>query len=377
MIVGAGIGGLAAAVGLHRAGWEVLVLERAEALGEVGAGIALWSNALRALEWLGVGAGIRAHGTLQGEGGVRTPDGRWLTRTSGADLQGVLDVLDVRLLLVHRADLHRALSEALPDGVVRVGATVTGLHGDGVRYRVGDAERLAEGDVVVGADGLRSTVRARLYPGSVWTRFAGFTAWRGVTDRPFPLERQSQTWGEGAEFGLVRLLDGRVYWFCTGDDAEGTRFPDERGEVLRRFGGWHAPIADVVGATSEVLRHDVHVVRRPLPPFAAGPVALLGDAAHAVTPNLGQGGALALEDAVVLAHLLAGPDPVVEALRRYDAVRRPRAEAVSRASELAGRVIRVRNPVLAGLRAALLSATPPRVAMGRMARTAAWRPPPR
>lgn len=373
-VVGAGIGGLAAAIGLHRAGWDVRVLEKAPVLGEVGAGIALWSNALRALEGLGVAEEIRAHGTMQGEAGFRTHDGRWLSRSSGQELR---DELDVSLLMVHRAVLHRALFEALPAGVVEVGATVTGLRGDAVEYESDGRTRYAEGDVVVGADGIRSAVRAALYPGAVWTRYAGFTAWRGVTDQPYPLQRQSQTWGDGAEFGLARLLDGRVYWFATGDEPEGTRFPDERAEVLRRFGGWHAPIGDVVRATAPdaVLRHDIHVLPRPLPPFAAGRVALLGDAAHAVTPNLGQGGALALEDAVVLAHELAADSPVVDALHRYDAARRPRAEQVSRASEQAGRLVRVRNPLLVRLRTGLVSVMPPRLAMAGIARTVAWRPP--
>jgi 2-polyprenyl-6-methoxyphenol hydroxylase-like FAD-dependent oxidoreductase len=374
IVVGAGIGGLAAAIGLHRVGWAVRVLEKTPVLAEVGAGIALWSNALRALESLGVAAEIRAHGTLQGDGGVRTPDGRWLSRSSGPQLR---DELDVSLLMVHRATLHRALREALPAGVVEAGATVVGLRGDAVAYRSGGAKRIAEADVVIGADGIRSAVRAALYPGSVWTRYAGCTAWRGVTDHPYPLERQSQTWGDGAEFGLVQLLDGRVYWFATGDEAEGTRFPDERAEVLRRFGGWHRPIAEVVRATDPdaVLRHDIHVLPRPLPPFAVGRVALLGDAAHAVTPNLGQGGALALEDAVVLAHELAAPGSVADALHRYDAARRPRAEQVSRASEHAGRLIGLRNPLLVRLRAAVMAALPPRLTMAGIARTVAWRPP--
>lgn len=377
VIVGAGIGGLAAAIGLRKAGWQVRVLERAAVLGEVGAGISLWSNALRALAELGVGQAIRAHGTMQGEGGLRLPSGRWLSRSTGAALR---ERDEVSILLVHRAELHRELRDALPDDVLVPGATVTDVRQDDgpatVHYVLDGEEHELSADVVVGADGLHSRTRQAVWPSAPWARYAGFTAWRGVTDEPFELATQSETWGRGAEVGLTQLVDGRVYWFATGNEPEGTVYPDEHAEVLARFGGWHEPIAEVIRATSadSVLRHDIYQQPRPLPAFAEGRVALLGDAAHAMTPNLGQGACLALEDAVVLSAELAGTDDVAAALRRYDSTRRPRAQRLSALSDRMARLIQISNPAAVALRSAFLSVVPTRLGTSSLARIVDWTP---
>lgn len=380
IIVGAGIGGLAAAIGLRRQGWNVTVLEQTTRIRGTGAGISLWSNGLRALEILGVDETIRAHGTMQGQGGLQAPSGRWLSRTSGEQLR---DDVDVSVLLIHRAELHDALLAAVPDGVIVTGATVTGVEQSDsavtVSYRTEgeDEPRSVTASLVVGADGVRSRVRATVLPQAATPRYAGFTAWRGVTQDRYLLERQSETWGRGAVFGLTQLADGRVYWFATGNDPAGMRSDDERREVLRRFGSWHAPIGDVVAHTEPgaVLRHDIYSHPRPLAPFTTGRVAMLGDAAHAVTPNLGQGGCLALEDAVVLAAELADDQPLGSALARYDAARRPRAERISKLSEQMGRIAQAENRLASALRSALVAAAPTRLTAASLARTVAWQPP--
>jgi len=382
VVVGAGIGGLAAAVGLLRAGWQVTVLERARAAGEIGAGLSLFSNALSALGALGAGDAIRAHGTMTDGGGLRTPQGSWLFRAPGLQPGGPPP--PVSLLMVHRAVLHEQLLAALPAGVVRTGALVTRVTpGDEreqarVSYRDQGGEHEAGADVVVGADGVRSTVRGCLHAGAPAPAYAGFTAWRGVTAAAIPLPEGSQTWGRGQSVGLTRLADGRIYWFATAPVPEGTVFGDDRAEALRRFGGWHDPIAAVIAATDlpAVLRHDVYALPRPLEPFHRGRAVLLGDAAHAMTPHLGQGACLALEDAVVLAtELAATPAHVPAALARYDAARRPRAQKMSRLSDQAGRPIELTSPAAVAARNLLIRAVPRRVMIASLARTAKWNPP--
>ncbi|HWE91512.1 MAG TPA: FAD-dependent monooxygenase [Pseudonocardiaceae bacterium] len=375
IVVGAGIGGLAAAVGLRRAGWRVRVFERAATPGEVGAGISLWSNALAALAELRVGQAIRDAGTMQGSGGLRTPSGRWLSQASGAAIR---EHSDLSILLVHRAELHRQLRDALPADVITAGANVLAVNVDGtVQYTVDNERHETAADLVVGADGLRSVVRQSLWPATPQPRYAGFTAWRGVTEKPFALAAQSETWGSGSEVGLTQLIDGRVYWFATGNQPEGVRTGDEHAEALRRFGGWHEPIGDVIRATAPeaVLRHDIYQQPRPLSAFARGRVALLGDAAHAITPNLGQGACLALEDAVVLAAELTRTDDVPSALRRYDAVRRPRAQRLSTTSHRLARMIQTRSPVVVGLRSALAVVVPAKLGAAGLARRVAWTAP--
>lgn len=376
IIVGAGIGGLAAAVGLRAAGWDVTVFEQAPEIRATGAGISLWSNGLRALDLLGAGEPIRAHGAVKGDGGIRTSAGHWLSRSSGRRLQAENDL---SVLVLHRAELHECLLAAVSPDLVRTGATVVdvaqGKSSATVSYRTDhENEGVLTAALVVGADGIRSRVRGSALPEAGAPRYAGFTTWRGVTDEPYPLDQQSESWGRGAAFGLTQLPDERVYWFATANAPPGTHHTDERDEVLRRFGSWHAPVGDVVRSTpsESVLKHDIYSHPRPLSPFAVGRVALLGDAAHAVTPNLGQGACLALEDAVILAGELAKGEPVERALAGYDADRRPRAEQVSRLSERMSRLAQVDNPAVAAMRGVLIAMTPSKVAAISLARTVAW-----
>lgn len=383
MVVGAGIGGLATAVGLRRVGWDVTVYEQAASADPVGAGISLWSNALRALEWLGVGEAIRGRDAVRVGGGVRTPAGRWLSR-SLAD--AVLSDADTAMVMVHRADLHQALLSALPPGAVRFGHRLQrvneGLNRVTLQVTTHDGPVSDHAELLVAADGIRSVVRSQLWPAEFAPRYAGFTAWRGVTDQPFPLTGQSQTLGPGAEVGLVQLQDGRVYWYATGDDAEGTRAADEHAEVLRRFGGWHPPIRQVIEATSpeRVLRHDLYRLPRPYPSFVRDRIALLGDAAHAMLPTLGQGGCLALEDAVTLAAALAPADDGTDAdigaaLRAYDDARRPRDQRLAATSDQLARITQLRHPAALALRNLMVRLTPPKVAARSIGRATDWWPP--
>lgn len=314
-IVGGGIGGLAAAIALLRTGWDVRVYERASGFTEVGAGISLWPNALRALERLGLLPEVLDLGKVEVAGGAKDRQGRWLTRVTSAELERRFGY---PLVVVHRLDLLAALLGALPGEVLRPGVLVT---------------EPPEADLVVAADGLRSTVRARLWP-DVRLRYAGHTAWRMVTRRMPSLSQGAVVWGRGERFGFASLPGGRVYCFGTATVFEGGASPDgEHPEVLRRFSSWPEPIPTLLkGVPPEsVLRHDVYDLP-PLRSFVQGATALLGDAAHAMTPSLGQGACQALEDAVVLADCLAGVADVPAGLTRYDRLRRPRAQAVVRRS---------------------------------------------
>ena len=384
IVVGAGIGGLGGPRGLRRVGGGGGRCGEGGSAEPVGAGISLWSNALRALEWLGVGETIRSRGAVRLGGGVRTPSGRWLSR-SLAD--AVLSDEDVTMVMVHRADLHEALLAALPPEAVRFGHRLErvdeGPDAVTVHLATSAGQVTDRADLLVAADGIRSVVRAQLWPVQFAPRYSGVTAWRGVTDQPFPLAEQSQTFGPATEVGVIQLQDGRVYWYATGDDAEGTTAPDERAEVLRRIAGWHAPIRQVVEATSpeRVLRHDLYQLPRPYPSFVRDRIALLGDAAHAMLPTLGQGGCLALEDAVVLAAVLSltGDEPggvdLNAALLAYDQARRPRDQRLAAASDQIAKITQVRHPVALFLRDLMVRLTPPRIAARSVARATDWHPP--
>ncbi|MGY1714138.1 FAD-dependent monooxygenase [Geodermatophilus sp. SYSU D01106] len=372
-VIGAGIGGLAVAAGLQRAGADVTVLERAAAAAPVGSGLSLFGNGLTALDALGLGDAVREV-TVPGGGGLqagqRRPDGAWLSRTPAAAVD--------RLRVVHRADLHRVLEAALRPGTVRWGTAVAGTppSGDGVRLADGTVE---PADVVVAADGIRSRVRAG-WPGDPGLRYSGYTAWRAVTGRPVDLRGAAgETWGRGLRFGMAPLAGGRVYWFAVATLPAGTVSGDEHATVTRLVAGWHAPVGELVAATppEAVTRSDVYDLAGPVPAFRRGRCVLLGDAAHAMTPDLGQGANQALEDAATLTRLLTGVTDrdVGAALDAYDRLRRPRTRRIARRAHAVGQVAQARGPVASRLRDAVLRLTPPAAAARQLLGIQAWQPP--
>jgi 2-polyprenyl-6-methoxyphenol hydroxylase-like FAD-dependent oxidoreductase len=383
VVVGGGIGGLTAAVALRQVGWRVTVLERAARFGEIGAGITLLSNGLRCLDAIGLGDAVRGSGLPMLTIGMRTAAGRWLSRIDG-DGAGLEARMGTTTLNIHRAGLHRILRDALPAEALIAGVATTGIDGgeDGgpaeVRFRDRGRDALLRADLVVGADGVHSWVRAHRWPDAPAPVYSGSTTWRAVTTpSSAAVTEMSLSWGRGTEFGVMPLVDGRTYWYGAANAAEGQRNPDELEELRRRFGTWHDPIPAVLAHTQPraVLRHDIYWLPK-LDSYHRGSVVLLGDAAHAMTPNLGQGGGQALEDAIALAAAVSSGCGVTTALARYDHERRPRTQAMSLA---AIRQLRfgqqLHNPVAVAMRNTAVALTPDRIALLAIAKYGRWRPP--
>ncbi|MBP2475356.1 2-polyprenyl-6-methoxyphenol hydroxylase-like FAD-dependent oxidoreductase [Crossiella equi] len=374
VVVGGGLGGLTAAVALRHVGWEVVVLERAPEFGEVGAGVGVMPNAMRALDALGLGAAVRERGTPRVAGGIRDSRGRALSRLPA----GRLEAAHGRPVAVHRADLHAVLRSALPSECLVNSAEVLEVT-PGVRYRREGEHVTLRPDVVVAADGIRSRVRQRLWLDVPAPVYAGATAWRAVTGPDFPhLDEMTQVLGPGTEAGVLPLDRGRVYWYVATVCPPGGSAPDELAEVRRLVGHWAGPLPELVEATDPavLLRHDIYELATPPGTFVHGNVALLGDAAHAMTPYLGQGACQAVEDGVTLAAALAGHPDVAAGLAEYDRQRVPRTRAVGKRSRLLGRLgHQVRNPVLVKLRDLTLRVMPARAGLRGLTAVMDWRPP--
>jgi len=366
-IAGAGIGGLTLAVALRRLGKEVIVLESARQLAPVGAGLALQPNAMKALAHLGLADSVAAAGERIERAAILDQRGRAL----GAefDVAAVTRALGAPTMAFHRARLHGVLLQAAQPVAPRLDARVVGFaDGDGgVEVKLASGQTLAA-DLLVGADGLRSAVRAQLF-GEEEPRYAGYTSWRGVTPAGSvpPPARMSESWGRGERFGIVAIGQGEIYWFAVADAPPGQKDGDVRGELLARFGGWHEPVRAILEATpaARIVRTDISD-RPPITTWHRGRVVLLGDAAHPMTPNIGQGACQAIEDAVVLSDRLAAEPEVEKALAAYEERRVRRANAMVLGARRFGAVAQWRNPVAVGLRRTAMRLVPASMTVAQM-----------
>jgi len=325
IIIGGGIGGLCAAIALQKIGIEAQVYEQAAEIRDLGAGLAIWPNALKALDRFGIGDAIRAMAVADlNAGSILTSRGRIL---SSVAMQDMLTNFGESIVVVHRAELHALLSKALAPGTLRLSSRCMGYSQtpDDASVHFADGTH-ASASMLIGADGLRSVIRQQLAPeGQI--RYSGYTAWRSVIafDHSW-VQHWGEFWGTGRRFGVTPVTNNRVYWFCTQNVPEGeSRNADpeaRKAHLLKLFKGWAEPIPALLTQTpaESILSNDISDLA-PLSRWTDGRVALLGDAAHAMTPNMGQGACQAMEDAVVLGQSLANNADIPTALRAYEQAR--------------------------------------------------------
>ncbi len=360
-ILGGGIGGLTTAIALQRRGFPVTLYEAAPQIRAVGAGLALAGNAMRAYEEIGIAAEVIAVGTRLQVARGKTQRGALISETSTEDLRQRFGV--VNNFTVHRADLHEALLGMLTPGTVHLGKAAVSVQQNeqGVSIQFADGTT-ATTDFLVAADGIHSVVRRQLLP-ETSPRYSGYTCWRGVVDDLPPnidLNEMTETWGKGRRFGVVPIGKNRIYWFATLNAAQNDpRMRDARVSDLQEyFRDFHFPIPQLLERTrdDQVIWGDIIDIK-PISRFAFDRILLIGDAAHATTPNLGQGACMAVEDAATLMNAVMQYEPL-EAFRKFEAHRIGRTTGIVNQSFTFGNLAQLENPVLMWMRNTALRMVP-------------------
>ncbi|WP_280407537.1 FAD-dependent monooxygenase [Nocardia brasiliensis] len=364
LVVGGGIGGLAAAVAFHRRGWQVEVLERAPQITEIGAGLSIQPNGLRALDALGLSAELRVNGSAGPPRGIRNSNGDWLIRNDIEELERRFGAWAI----VHRAALVDLLRAALPAHALRPGSTVRQVMPDGTVHYDGGA---TTADLVIGGDGVHSVTRRSVWPRAADPRYVGYTTWRLLT-AGVSVEGSVEIWGRGERFGYLPMPDGRVYCYLMGNAPAGSRAGLD--ELRVRFADWPDPVPALLAAAhpDAVLQHDTYELPK-LRSYVSGKVAVLGDAAHAMAPNLGQGACQALEDAVTLAATVDAHG-VAAGLAEYDRRRRPRTQMIAQLSRRVGAPAHWNSSLATALRDTALPLLPSALLGRSITPTYSWTP---
>ena len=356
VIIGAGIGGLTAAIALRKRGIDAQVYEKTQILRDVGAGIALWPNAVKVLRKLGLGEHLDAISLTNIDGAIRRSNGDYLVRTSAAELQRRFGGGGA---ILHRRDLLEVLATNVGYDNIHFDHALSNL-AIGENTAIFANSVAVKADAFVGADGLHSIVRSQIGH-TDQPVYSGYTAWRAVVPFPRSAFVPAETWGRGKRFGAFPVQGERVYWFATCNTSAGERNPScgSQSHLLSLFEGWHEPIEALIRAADDafILRNDIYD-RDPQPTWSRGRVTLLGDAAHPMTPNLGQGACQAIEDAWELAACLANQPDVTAAMKTYEIRRIKRTNPIVRSSRRIGAFAQLENPFGCALRDLAVRLTP-------------------
>jgi len=359
IIIGGGIGGLTLGVALHQVGVKATVYEAAETIKEVGAGIILGTNAMTVMKALGLDQKIREVGKSITNGTIT--DGNMKT-LQNMPFEQIEKHFGIGTVAIHRAKLQAILIEALPKDQLIINKRAKSItEGNQPSVTFSDGTSVS-GGFVIGADGINSVVRQHIFP-NIPKRYSGQTCWRGILDFELPNKDKGtvrESWSKKGRFAAIQIADNLVYWYAVQKAPAGKKdnletIHEDLVEIFKSFE--HAETIILNTPAEQIMRGDLHDLK-PTPNWFKGNIALLGDAIHAMTPNLGQGGAQAIEDALALARCFEKHDDLESIFSKYQTIRYPKAKMVTDQSWIFGQIAHWENPIAIGLRNFMMRYTP-------------------
>lgn len=346
LILGGGIAGLATAIALQKIGKEVLVAEASESFRPVGAGIALAANAMKSLSKLGVAEAIVPRGNKLTDFSIYDNRGKVISKTHA-------DNPDYGNFTIHRADLHTALLSFLDEKRLLTGRKSSHFAKETAGYTVFfENSSTISAKYLIVSEGIHSPIRRQLLP-EVNPRYAGYTCWRGIADNSqLQLNETFESWGKKGRVGIVPLKNQQIYWFAcmNTSQANSDKKYFRKEDILDHFRDFHYPIPEVLASTSSPLIWNDILDIPPLPQFAFGEILLIGDAAHATTPNMGQGACMALEDAAILMACLKKRTSTSEVFLEFEKRRIARTRQIVNQSWTLGKIAQLENPLAIWIR---------------------------
>jgi 2-polyprenyl-6-methoxyphenol hydroxylase-like FAD-dependent oxidoreductase len=358
-IIGAGIGGLTLAIALQKKGIEVEIFEAASAFGKVGAGIVLAINAMQIYERLGLAQELKKRGNCLKKMAITNAK---LKVLAGNELAYFEAKYNLNNIAIHRATLHEILLSELQHVPLHLNKKLKKLEEgtEGIQLEFFDGSR-HNADLVVGADGIHSSVRQSIFP-QAKERFSKQLCWRGVV--PFKLEKgmnstMREAWGAGCRFGIVPIENNQVYWFACASYEKDAKKEFQETNLSELFSNFDPIVSQLIETTpsekiNEAELSDLEILKN----WHKGKVCLMGDAAHATTPNMGQGANQAIESAWVLADCLAKEVDYKTAFEAYQNIRQAKATQIVKVSWLIGKMAHLKNPILIAFRNAMVRMTP-------------------
>ncbi len=352
LIIGGGIAGLTTALALQQHNIDYRIFEAVPEIKTVGAGITLAGNAMRVLKRIGIAEAVKAKGHLISSMIIEDEKGK---RISVMDAEKLSREHGLDNVAIHRADLHQVLLKNIPVEKIITGKKAVDFkeHRDGITIYFSD-DSTAEGTAAIIADGIHSAIRKKLLP-TVTPRYSGYTCWRGVVDNRWNLQHHAvESWGSNGRFGYVPIGNNQVYWFA----CKNAPFKDEAMSKISikhladNFRSYASPIPQLIESTrqQDLIWSDI-VDLKPMSSFAFNRILLIGDAAHATTPNLGQGACMAMEDALLVAEeMMKQPEDVVKAFKKFEQRRVSRVNYIVNTSFSLGKLAQLENTILTKFR---------------------------